>query len=138
MRPIAALLASVLLISAVPPGAASAHHSFAMYDQSKRLVLKGEVRKFMWTNPHVIIWLNAAPITGGPTAVWSIEITSPGNLSRMGWTRNSLKPGDAVEMEVLPLIDGGNGGAFENATLLATGQKLTANWVQSSSVGPKP
>lgn len=38
------------LIGLVSP--AAAHHSFAMFDQTKLLNTKGTVSQFRWTNPH--------------------------------------------------------------------------------------
>lgn len=59
--------------------------------------------------------------------IWSMELTSPGNLTRIGWSRLSLKPGDRIELEFNPLRDGKHGGAFAKATLLDTGRVLTSN-----------
>jgi Family of unknown function (DUF6152) len=36
-------------------GPALAHHSFAMFDHTRTLTLKGTVTKFQWTNPHAYI-----------------------------------------------------------------------------------
>jgi hypothetical protein len=138
MRPHAAALAFSALAILSEPQIAAAHHSFAMYDQSRVVTLKGAIKTFMWTNPHVVIWLIGAPVSGGAPQTWTVELTSPGNLTRIGWNRTSLKPGDAVEMQILPLRDGQPGGAFKSAKLLATGQVLVANWVQSSQTGGHP
>ncbi len=136
MRPqTAALTLLALSAASALPQAAEAHHSFAMYDQTRTVTLKGAIKTVLWSNPHVVIWLEGAPITGGAPGVWTIELTSPGNLTRIGWTRTSLKPGDAVELQILPLRDGQQGGAFKTAKLLATGQVLDANWVQKSQTG---
>jgi hypothetical protein len=133
----AALILAVSAAAALPP-AAMAHHSFAMYDQSRTVTLKGAIKTVLWSNPHVVIWMEGAPVTGGAPGVWTIELTSPGNLTRIGWTRTSLKPGDAVELQILPLRDGQQGGAFKTAKLLATGQVLDANWVQKASITAHP
>jgi hypothetical protein len=53
-------------------------------------------------------------------------MTSPGNLSRASWTRKSPKPGDHVRVEFNPLRSRKHGGGFRSATLLDTGQQLTA------------
>jgi hypothetical protein len=135
MRRFPTLLLSLSVVLASPL-MAQAHHSFAMYDQSRTVTLKGAIKTLMWTNPHVVIWLVGAPITGGQPATWTVELTSPGNLTRIGWTRTSLKAGDAVELQILPLRDGQPGGAFRSAKILATGQVLVANWVgQSQTTG---
>ncbi len=138
MRRLTAALILSLSAATVLPPAAQAHHSFAMYDQTRTVTLKGAIKTVLWSNPHVVIWMEGAPITGGANSVWTIELTSPGNLTRIGWTRTSLKPGDAVELQILPLRDGQQGGAFKAAKLLATGQVLDANWVQKSSITAHP
>ena len=80
---------------------AYAHHSFAVYDRSKVLTLKGSVKSFQWTNPHCVIWVLVQPEGGGEPQEWSFETTSPGVLTRGGWTRNSVKPGDRVSRGIL-------------------------------------
>ncbi len=118
----AALAAGVAL--AALPGASFAHHSFAMFDFTKPMTLKGTVKDFQWTNPHVILWVYADAASGQPE-LWTVELTSPGNLTRQGWTRQSLKAGDKVSVQISPLRDGEHGGGFRQATNLATGQVLT-------------
>jgi len=131
MKSYRALLAALLAAGlAAAPVSGSAHHSFAMYDQAHPVILRGAVKVFQWTNPHVILFVLAAPAAGGPEETWALEITSPGNLTRIGWTRHSLKPGDKVEIEASPLRDGQKGGALKKVTLLDSGQTLTANWLK--------
>lgn len=96
--------------------AAFAHHSFAMFDQSKQLSLKGTVREFQWTNPHAFIQVDVPNETGG-SDMWSVEMNSPNNLRRQGWKSNQLKPGDKVTVVTNPLRDGKKGGLFVSVTL---------------------
>jgi hypothetical protein len=110
---------------------AYAHHSFAVYDRSKVLTLKGNVKTFQWTNPHCVIWVLVQPDGGGDPQEWSFETTSPGVLTRGGWTRNSVKAGDRVSIEFYPLRDGSHGGGLNSVTLLDTGQKLSASFAAS-------
>jgi hypothetical protein len=110
---------------------AHAHHSFAVYDRSKVLTLKGNVKTFQWTNPHCVIWVLVQPDGGGDPQEWSFETTSPGVLTRGGWTRNSVKAGDRVSVEFYPLRDGSHGGGLNSVTLLDTGQKLSASFAAS-------
>jgi hypothetical protein len=107
---------------------AFAHHSFAVYDRSQMLTVKGTVKTFQWTNPHCVIWVMVQPAAGGAPEEWSFETTSPGVLTRSGWTRHSLNPGDRVSIEYHPLHDGSHGGGLNSATLLDTGQKLEAQF----------
>jgi hypothetical protein len=120
----AALLSGVVAAAACWP--ALAHHSFAVYDRTKVITLKGEVKAFQWTNPHCVIWFVVKPEGGGAPQEWGVETTSPGVLTRSGWTRNSVKPGDRVAVEFYPLRDSSHGGGLHAVTLLDTGQKLTA------------
>jgi hypothetical protein len=92
-------------------GQASAHHSFAMFDRTHDVVLKGTVREFQWTNPHSFIELVVAGPQGAVVA-YSIELNSPNNLARQGWKSSSLKTGDKVLLTMNPLRDGSNGGLF--------------------------
>jgi len=116
-------LAALLAGLAVAP--AQAHHSFAMYDQTKVVTLKGVVTVFQWTNPHARIYVNGA--TGsGPPELWSVELsTSPGNLGRMGWSKRSLNAGDKVAIDINPLRDGRRGGSLKRAILIDNGKVLT-------------
>ncbi|HWW65374.1 MAG TPA: DUF6152 family protein [Sphingomonadaceae bacterium] len=114
MRYLSAGLAGLFL--AILPIAASAHHSFAMFDQKKVVTLNGTVSDFQWTNPHAWIEL-AVPEKGGKVTTWSIELNSPNNLTRQGWKRHSLKPGDRVSVDINPLRDGKPGGLFLSVKL---------------------
>ena len=96
--------------------AAYAHHSFAMFDQSKQLSLKGTVREFQWTNPHAWIHLDV-PGTDGTRESWQVELNSPNNLKRQGWKSTSVKTGDPVTLVLNPLKDGSKGGLFVSVTL---------------------
>ncbi len=120
-----------ICIAALP---ALAHHSFALYDHTRTLTLKGTVKAFQWTNPHVVIWLVVKPDGGGEPQEWSVETTSPGVLTRSGWTRKSVNPGDHVSVEFNPLRDGSHGGGLKSVTLLDTGQTLRADF----AAGEKP
>ena len=126
IRRLAAPIAGALIAASSLP--ASAHHSFAMYDPDKLQTVTGAVQDFEWTNPHAVIWLLASVPDGQVADRWSVELpTSPGNLTRMGWTKHSLKPGDRVAITLNPLRDGRHGGSLKKVTLLDTGQVLTAS-----------
>ncbi len=100
------------------PGGAFAHHSFAMFDQSKQVSISGTVRDFQWTNPHAFVQLEDAQ-----GKMWGVELNSPNNLVRQGWKRNVLKPGDKISVTLNPLRDGRPGGLF-NAVTLPDGRVL--------------
>ncbi len=117
---IGGLAVAIMALSAMP--AAQAHHSFAMFDQGRKVVLKGKVQEFQWTNPHAFIELVVTEASG-KTAHWSLELNSPNNLKRQGWSRNSLKPGDEISVTFNPLRNGKQGGLF-NSLVKADGKVL--------------
>jgi hypothetical protein len=92
-----------------------------MFDQRKIMTLDGTVTEFQWTNPHAFIEIDV-PTEGKPVH-WSIELNSPNNLKRQGWTRTALKPGDKVSLRMNPLRDGKHGGLFLDVKL-ANGKVL--------------
>jgi hypothetical protein len=119
LRPIAALLVSLGLVAT----SADAHHSFAMFDRNKVVTLVGTVAEFRWVNPHAALFVRVDRSDDGDS-FWAIEMTSPSNLKRRGWTRTTLKKGDRISVEINPLRDGRHSGGFRSATLLDTGQVL--------------
>jgi hypothetical protein len=127
--------AAALSLVLAAPAPALAHHSFAMFDFSRTVVIVGEVKEFRWTNPHVVVVVVGAPKGGGETEAWGLELTSPGRLTRAGWSKRSLNPGDRVEVELNPLRDGSRGGAFRKAVLVGTGQVLTTNLREAEQPG---
>jgi hypothetical protein len=112
MAAVGAAAASVLAAT----GPASAHHSFAMFDSSKQVVLVGTIKEFQWTNPHSWIQIMAKDASGKEVE-YSIEGGSPNGLSRAGWKRTSLKPGDKAQLVMHPLKDGTNGGSLVTVTV---------------------
>jgi hypothetical protein len=77
----------------------AAHHSFsAEFDQNKAVSLKGEVAKLEWFNPHIWLYVDVKDEHGAVTR-WQCEGGAPNSLTRNGWSKDSLKPGDAVVVE---------------------------------------
>ena len=103
--------------------ASLAHHSGSRYDFDKTITLEGTIQEFQWTNPHAIIWVNVEKDREA-AELWAIQMTSPGNLRRNGWSHRSLQPGDRVRIDVHPLRDGGPGGGLSKVTMLGTGKIL--------------
>jgi len=97
-------------------GSATAHHSFAMYDHTRTLTLKGAVTRFQWTNPHAYIELDV-PDAKGAVTHFSIECTSINMMQRAGWRSNMIKAGDKVKAIIAPLVSGQPGGLLLEVTL---------------------
>jgi hypothetical protein len=116
----------LLLLLAASIGTTQAHHTYAMFDRSKTQTLRGTVAKLEWTNPHVFVWLYVPSVDNpGKYDLYALENGSPNALSKIGWTRQSLQPGDKITIEYWPLRDGRKGGHLAKATL-ANGQVLGA------------
>lgn len=109
-----AALGTTMLLSASL--AASAHHSFAMFDMNKEVVVTGQVKDFLWTNPHMWLQVEALGADGVPVQ-WSIEGGGPSVLGRQGWNKRSLKIGDTITVTVHPLKDGHAGGSLVKVVL---------------------
>jgi Family of unknown function (DUF6152) len=133
--PIRSLCAGALLWGAAGLAPALAHHSFAMFDFSKTVTITGTVKEFQWTNPHVVLWVNADAAPGEAPAVWSLELTSPGNLTRGGWDRKVLNAGDKVSVDLNPLRNGNHGGALVKVTNETTGKTFSTNLRASEKPG---
>jgi len=102
-------LACVATLGLAAAGGASAHHSGAMFDPVKAETLTGTVRQFQWVNPHCFIQL-VVKNAEGQDEEWSLEMTAPVHLQRLGWRKSSLKPGDRITVTIHPLRNGDKGG----------------------------
>ena len=125
-KSIGVLLLMLLMAASVP---SVAHHSFAMFDGTKKIELHGTVAKFEWTNPHVWIQLLVDDPAGGSPKEWSIECPAINGLGRSGWTSRTLKPGDKITAYIHPLRTGGPGGALADV-VLENGQHLGKTQIQ--------
>ena len=76
-----------------------AHHAFAAeFDQNKPIKVQGAVVKWELINPHGWITVEAKDASG-KVVRWAIETGNPNALLRAGWRKDSLKPGDEVNLE---------------------------------------
>jgi hypothetical protein len=104
-------------------GAAFAHHSYAMFDQTRRATVQGTVHALEWTNPHVWLWVGVKD-TAGHTTIYGFESNAPSELSRFfGWNKQVLAPGQPVTIDYSPLKSGRPGGALRTVTF-ADGRTL--------------
>jgi hypothetical protein len=99
------LIGAALMVTG---GAASAHHSTAMFDKTW-LNLEGTVVDFRYVNPHATITFKAHG-ADGQTTIWHLEGLAPALLARDEWGRDTLKPGDELKLSIMPLRNGDKGG----------------------------
>jgi hypothetical protein len=113
-----ALAAVVLLVS----GLAFAHHGAAGYESSKVTTLKGTVTEFRFQNPHAQIFLDVKDSTG-KVQNWILEAVGIATLSRSGWTKSIMKPGDEVTVTGNPAKNGSPSMRLTKV-VLASGREL--------------
>ena len=89
----AILAAAVGLLTIVGP--IFAHHGTAAYDTTQETMVKGTVTDFQFINPHTLIFLDVKN-DKGDVEHWQVDAQSPNQLTRDGWTKNLLKPGDQI------------------------------------------
>lgn len=100
----------------------SAHHGNVSYEITKQITLKGTVTQWAWTNPHCFIRFDVRE-ENGQTVHWIAETENPNTMTHLGWSRQSLKPGDAITVTVFPVKNGAPLGRIINV-VRTDGQRL--------------
>ena len=108
-----------ILLAALIAIPVSAHHSFAMYDQTKVVTLTGVVKQFVPQANHAelhIIMLapdhkSLAKDKDGKYVEWGIEMAGTAAVAQQGITGTSFGPGTVFSVKVNPLRDGSNFGS---------------------------
>jgi hypothetical protein len=120
------LLAMVVLSAAVAIACqpALAHHGAAAYELDKTATVKGTVTKWIWSNPHCLLFVDATD-DSGQVVHWILETQNPLSMSNMGWAGDSFKPGDQVTVRATPAKNGRPIGLVVDA-VQANGHKLNA------------
>jgi uncharacterized protein DUF6152 len=115
--------AAFLVLFSVGCVPAFAHHGNAAYDETKPITLKGTVTEFDFVNPHVQIYFDVKNAKGN-TVHWACETLSPGKLSRAGWSRDAVKPGDQITITLFGAKTGEPVGLLRNLTFDKTRKEL--------------
>ena len=84
-------VAAFLIVSS----AAYAHHGTAAYDTKNIVTVKGTMSDFRFINPHVQLFFDVKN-DKGEVEKWQAELTAPNKLTRAGWDKYTLKPGDSI------------------------------------------
>jgi hypothetical protein len=79
----------------------AAHHSPAMFDMTKEVVIEGVVTEISWGNPHVYFGVEVAGPDGRPR-VQQVEAGPASNLVTAGMRADSLRPGDRIVLRAKP------------------------------------
>jgi hypothetical protein len=99
-----------------------AHHGSAAYDTDKKIILKGTVTRWVWSNPHCVLQLDVTD-ESGHVVRWVTETENPSTMIRVGWLEKSFKPGDQVTVAALPVKSGAPVGRIIEV-VLSNGQTL--------------
>ncbi len=100
------------------------HPVAAKFDLNKRRTLKGIVTRVDWSNPQVHVLIRVQE--GGQPVQWAVEMESQLELERSKWTRDSLKPGDAVTVQGPVARDGSSQLWGDSIVLTGTGKRVLA------------
>jgi len=114
-------------------GQSAAHHGTRVsYDWSNPTEMTGVVTEFVWRNPHARLFFDVTDEAGN-VVNWGGEMSSPTTLTRSGWTRATLEPGDELTLTIYPSRAGANVGEvsrtepiFVNGALLSLAGEAAA------------
>jgi hypothetical protein len=101
--------------SQVVSSPAYAHHSFAMFDQTRTMQANVVVSRIEWTNPHAYLFFTLAGKSGNDARV-AVECGSINLLARKGWKFSSLRVGETVTLAYHPFKNGRQGGMLVSVT----------------------
>jgi hypothetical protein len=96
---------SAIISALVFAAPAFSHHSNVAFEVTKVITVTGVVKDLQWVNPHTWIYLTVDDGKGGKIE-WKCEGRAPGVLSRAGWSRHSVTPGETVTIDMSPSKDG--------------------------------
>jgi hypothetical protein len=90
------LITTALGVAALAP--AFAHHSFAaQYDGNNTVTLDGIVKEFRFVNPHALAKIDVADDKGA-VQQWTVEFDGRLNLTNLGWSDSTIKPGEHLKI----------------------------------------
>jgi hypothetical protein len=103
-----------------------AHHSFAMYDQTKTLVLTGVAYQFVAQANHAELHFYLIGPDGklvkdkdGKNADWGVEMAGAAAMAQQGITAAAFPAGTIFSIKMNPLRDGSNFGSRVGASAIA-------------------
>jgi hypothetical protein len=91
-----AVAASVAMAVVFAASMLAHHASGPFYDATKKVEAQGKVTKFVFSNPHAFLYLDAPDATGRMVN-WQIELGAPISLKRTGWTPETIQIGTELK-----------------------------------------
>jgi hypothetical protein len=117
----------------VPSAALFAHHGAASFDTTKKVTVKGTVVEWFWANPHCFLRFDVKD-ESGQTVQWVVETQSGPNITPLGYTKQTFKPGDEVTVTLTPVRNGKPLGRLLSV-VLPGGKKLGAGGIVPGAAG---
>lgn len=125
-------IVSAVAVGLLIPVPLVAHHGGAAFETGKKVILKGTVKQWVYSNPHCFLVLDVKG-EDGQVVQWITEGQAPNVIFPVGYRVDSFKPGDQVAITVEPVKDGRPMGRILQA-VLADGKTLGI----ASSAGAAP
>ena len=99
-----------------------AHHGNAAYADTITEFKQATVTKVAWANPHALINFDAKNAKGEVVHM-VVETAAPQALRLIGWSKDSVAPGDVVTVRMYVAKNGNPAGRL-NKIILADGSEL--------------
>lgn len=96
-RLVTATASAMFVLACLAIGApAFAHHSAAMFDSSREVMVEGVVTEYAWKNPHSYLTIRTA------SGTQVLELGPPSTLGPLGLKRDTIKVGDQIKVRANP------------------------------------
>ena len=103
----------------------SAHHGNASYE-NREVTVKGTVTKWLWTNPHTFLLVDATD-DNGKVVHWVCENQAPSTLVNFGYNAKTFSPGDEVTVVLAAVAKNGAPIGRIDRIILANGYVMHSN-----------
>jgi Family of unknown function (DUF6152) len=109
---VSAAILSVLIVC----GSVLAHHGTAAYENKLTELKHASVTKFLWSNPHSLVYFDVKDEKGNLTH-WVAETGSPEAMTPLGWCKTCIQPGDIITVYMWPAKSGNPVGRLHHIVL---------------------
>jgi len=82
-----------------------AHHGTAAFDNQTKVIVKGTVTEWLWSNPHCLLGFDVKS-DDGKVVHWVGETQNPVSMTNVGWSKAAIKAGDEVTVTILQVKNG--------------------------------
>lgn len=128
----AGAVAVALLVTAWP--VVAQRTTASTYDASRQVKLQGAITRIEWVNPRAYIFVDVKDAAGTVTN-WAVEVGVPLDLQRDGWSRETVRIGDVVDIQASPGWGVARQGLARSVTLTRTGKKVFVVAARRASAG---